>query len=370
MKNNDFKKMIKLKDVLDDASSDQIDDFIEKNKNSNISEDVLENIKAKVFEKTGIENKIVEKDVQESIVKKDKKVNFRGWFTAAACIILAVALAIGGKYINFGNHPSVLSEDDSGDKSTDVENSNVSEIVSDESQNTSADDNFEIKGINWGMEIDKADRVDVFHLVRELLWDGDKTQYTWATVVLNKLTPLGAYELENKSMLYQSVAEIKVVSVYNNGDTSVNVNDGEVIQIIVDWIVRDGEVLLSHYVDMGNGEKGIYCLPMTEIGQKYVLAFADIENKEVLGILEKNNPEIDTRIGSFTSYPVFSVDFSEIKGLNEYKVMTTWAYMYATVYEWYMKDKVSQDSNEYKLYDMFDDSVRVPEKPENSLNTN
>ena len=52
MKNNDLKRKVGLKEVLDEASPDQIESFIEKNKNSGVSDETFENIKTKVFQKT------------------------------------------------------------------------------------------------------------------------------------------------------------------------------------------------------------------------------------------------------------------------------------------------------------------------------
>lgn len=360
MKNNNFKGKIELKTLLDDATLDSIERFIEKNEYSGIHDEMLNDVKAKVFEKTGIKTT----GEKETSNKKGKKTPMRRWFYAAACVLLAFAVVLGTKYVNFGNNPLVTSGDTSDEIMSEMENS-IDEI-SDQSQHISQNDSFEIKGINWADESLGTDRIDVFWLVKEILWNGDGTQYAWATVVLNKLMPLGVYERENKSLLYQSIAEIEIISMYTVGNTSVPVNEGDTLQIVVDWIVEDGEVLLSHYKEFGGEEKWIYCVPMMEIGQKYVLSFAEIENKEVLAALEKNYPEVDTRLGSFTAYPMFSVDFSEIKGLKEYKIMPTWAYIYLTVYEWYMEDKVSVESNEAKLYDSIDMGIRVPEKPLNN----
>ena len=138
------------------------------------------------------------------------------------------------------------------------------------------------------------------------------------------------------------------------GDVLVSVKEGDTLEILVDWIVKDGKVFLSQYDLLKNDEKEIYCLPMTEIGQEYVISLLEIDNKNTLEILENNYPEVGTRLGSFTSYPMFSVDFSEIKGLNEYKITATWPFMYTTIYEWYIKDKVSTESIETKLYEFFD----------------
>ena len=41
MKNNDFKRKAGLKEVLDEASPDQIESFIEKNKNSAIKSPLI-----------------------------------------------------------------------------------------------------------------------------------------------------------------------------------------------------------------------------------------------------------------------------------------------------------------------------------------
>ncbi len=367
MKNNDFNRKVKLKDVLDNASPDQIESFIEKNKNSGVSDEIVENIKAKVLEKTGIENKNSENDAFKPTDKKTRKMNFNRWGALAACVLLAVAVALGVKYINFGNNPPIVSGEASDDKSAEGENSLASgesaESASTESENTSTEDSFEIKGINWAKDSSGTEREDALNLVKDILWENDKTEYGWATVSLEKLTPLGAYDRENKTPLYISVAEIKIITLYNSDDISFPVKEGDTIQIFVDWIVENDMVYLSYYDELENNEKGIYCLPMTEIGEKYVLSFIEIENKEVLEILENNYPEVNINIGSFTSYPMFSTDFSEIKGLNEYKITSTWPFIYATAYEWYMKDSVSKDANENRLYEFFDCDLIVPENP-------
>jgi hypothetical protein len=113
MKNNNFKRKIELKTLLDDASSDHIESFIEKNKNSSISDDMLKNIKAKTFEKTGIKTA----SEKETTKKKGKKIPMRRWFYAAACLILAFAVAIGVKYINFGNPPAISGDTSDGHES-------------------------------------------------------------------------------------------------------------------------------------------------------------------------------------------------------------------------------------------------------------
>ena len=364
MKNNDFKRKAGLKEVLDEASPDQIESFIEKNKNSGVSDETLENIKTKVFQKTGIENVDTKEERLKSIVGKNKKTYIRRW-TYAAVILLAVAVAFGIKHFNFGNPPVTNSEEQSTDifskdNSTNSENSN--EILSEDiSDNTP--DNFEIKGINWATTSDVTWREEYLNVVNSLLWSGDKKQFAWAKVILEKLTPLGVSERENNSPLYQSIAEIKIITIYDLGDVSVSVKEGDTLEILVDWIVKDGKVFLSQYDLLKNDEKEIYCLPMTEIGQEYVISLLEIDNKNTLEILENNYPEVGTRLGSFTSYPMFSVDFSEIKGLNEYKITATWPFMYTTIYEWYIKDKVSTESIETKLYEFFDFGLIVPENP-------
>ena len=200
----------RMKEVLDEASPDQIEIFIEKNKNSGVSDETLENIKTKVFQKTGIENNDTKDERLKSIVGKNKKTYIRRWIYAAV-ILLAVAVALGIKHFNFGNPPVTNSEEQSTDNfskdnSTNRENSN--EILSEDiSDNTP--DNFEI--INWATTSDVTWREEYLNVVNSLLWSGDKKQFAWAKVILEKLTPLGVSERENNSPLYQSIAEIKII---------------------------------------------------------------------------------------------------------------------------------------------------------------
>ena len=214
MKNNDLKRKVGLKEVLDEASPDQIESFIEKNKNSGVSDETFENIKTKVFQKTGIENVDTKDERLKSIAEKDKKIYIRRWIYAAAVVLLAVIVAVGGKYINLGDTPPIVSEDTSEDKSTEMENSvesensedsensvdnvNSSHISTDESKDMFQDGDFEIKGINLDIYKGENGSYTYYNAVRNIL-DNDNTansEPAWATVILENLTTIGMNKRE------------------------------------------------------------------------------------------------------------------------------------------------------------------------------
>lgn len=118
MKNNNSKIKIELNELLNELSLEYIESFLEKNEVSGVSNEMLGNIKDKVFEKIGEDkNKapILKTDSHENenLKKKLKKEkNLRRWIYAAACVVLAIAVALGIKYAGFGNVSSTTSGDD------------------------------------------------------------------------------------------------------------------------------------------------------------------------------------------------------------------------------------------------------------------
>lgn len=394
MKNNDFNRKVKLKDVLDDASPDQIESFIEKNKNSGVSDEIVENIKAKVLEKTGIENKNSESDAFKPTDKKTRKMNFNRCGALAACVLLAVAVALGVKYINFGNNPPIVSgeaSDDksaegenslasgeaSDDKSAEVENSFVSEestaSTSTESENTSTEDSFEIKGINWANEWDdNTGRYAYYNAVVNIL-DNPKTvnsEPAWATVILEKLTTLGTLKRESSPDLHLSVAEIRILDFHYFGKDLKDIAEkGDIIKIIVPYIIDGEKIIMSYGNSEDLKEKTTYIFPMTEVGKKYVISFYQLGHEKTIKLIEENYPEIsDVKLHLLTSYSLFDMDISNFRNMGDFNFKLAWAQMYVATYDRYMKGNVSEDSEETRFYNCFKDKVYsvfgpTPEKP-------
>ncbi len=367
MKNYSFKRKIELKTLLDDASSDHIESFIEKNKNSSISDDMLRNIKAKTFEKTGIKTTTE----NETLNKKSKKPHLRRWFYAAACLLLAFAVVIAAKHINFGNNPPVVSGDDSNEVSVGTE-SEHSVDNSTESQPPSQDDPFEIKGINWADERDESGRVQHYNAVKNIL-DNEKTEKShsvWATVVLESITKVGSLPREQSPDLHLSVAEIKILEVHYCEEAIYGeVVENQTMKIVLPYIVEDEKIIMSYGSYEYQTEKLTDIFPMAEVGKKYVVAFYELGHKSTLELIENNFPELaEVNLHLLSSYPMFNMDFSNEKNLGEFNFRLAWVQMYVATYDRYIKDKALPDSPETSFYNCFKEAVYsafgpTPEKP-------
>ncbi len=375
MKNNNFKRKIELKTLLDDASSDHIESFIEKNKNSSISDDMLENIKSKVFEKTGIKTACE----KETANKKGKKTHLCRLLYAAACVLLALAVAVGAKYINFGNNPPAVSTDESNAISAGTE-SYYSGDNSNESQNTTQDEPFEIKGINWDNLSDEDSKVHggspVLNGV-DVFLDNPKAQNdAWVVAVLKGLEPIGkferyyTYEDGRKTQfpdLYLSMAEIEIRKIYYYGDFEGKITENQTVNILVTCIVENNEIKETFSSYSFESTKEIIDIPMTEIGKEYVIGICDVINPSIKEAI-KDIPNNDDLLLVEYSYPIFSCDLSQIKNLNDFKIMACYPQMYVAVYDRYMKGIAPKDSNETKAYNYFKDDVyrifgETPMKP-------
>ncbi len=97
MNNNDFKRKVNIKKTIEEATPEQIEEFIENNKKSGISEEMLKNVKLKVYEKTGIPSQM------------KKNFNFKLWIPAVACLCIAVAVSLCVKYLDFENNRGVIT---------------------------------------------------------------------------------------------------------------------------------------------------------------------------------------------------------------------------------------------------------------------
>ena len=388
MKNNDLKRKVGLKEVLDEASPDQIESFIEKNKNSGVSDETFENIKTKVFQKTWIENVDTKDERLKSIAEKDKKIYIRRWIYAAAVVLLAVIVAVGGKYINLGDTPPIVSEDTSEDKSTEMENSvesensedsensvdnvNSSHISTDESKDMFQDGDFEIKGINLDIYKGENGSYTYYNAVRNIL-DNDNTansEPAWATVILENLTTIGMNKREGSPDLYLSIAEIKVLDFHYYGKDLTDVaKENETIKIFVPYIIENDKIMMSYgnYEDCENKET--YIFPMTEIGGKYVVSFYELGHEKTLKIIEENYPEYsELKLHLLSSYPLFNLDASEIKNLSDFNFKPAWPQMYVATYDRHIKGKISENSLETKFYNCFKEAVYnifgyTPENP-------
>ncbi len=389
MKNNDFKRKAGLKEVLDEASPDQIEIFIEKNKNSGVSDETLENIKTKVFQKTGLENIDTKEEVLKSIVEKNKKTYIRRWIYAAAVSLLAVIVAVGGKYIHLGDTPPIVSGDISEDKSTEIENSvesensedgensvdnvNSSHVSTEEYKDMFQDGDFEIKGINWRCIESNGNYYDGVKNILDNLTNSDKA---WALVTLKSITPIGSFERElyYDGTCYKfpdiklSVAEITINKIYHIGDVEENLREGDKIKILVTWLVEDDKIYMTHGTFEEEKEKYILNFPMTEVEKPYIISLNKIKNEVTEKIIEENAIEYKDLLASNFAYPIFADDFTKIKNMSEYKYAPACVQIYVAAYDRYIKENVSENSLETKFYNCFKEAVYnifgpTPENP-------
>ncbi len=360
-------RKIQLNELLDNASADHIESFIEENKGSGIPDGMLENVKSKVFERIAISSALKTGEVQAEKPKGKAKKN-RRWIYAASLMLLAVTVGLVVRNINFGNPPVDISED--GEKTSfEAENSFVSENISqniseDFSQEPSGD--FEIKGITWVDEWDETSRRYLYNdlVINRFAREGS-FDYAWATVELKSLEALGEYERpyvdENGNTImfphnYFSVAEIEIKKIYHIGDVEGKINEGEKIKIIVPWILEGDSVKLVYSNHNYEKLKATEYLPMTELGKEYVVGISELSqyNKKTL---QENAPEyVDSLIIGF-SYPMDVQDFSQLKGMSDIQVFTGCFQIYVAIYEQYIKGKVESDSSEALLYNALEEHI-------------
>ncbi len=357
-----------IKDVFYELSLSEIEKILNCVEAPSVAnKDSLENIKKMTKKKCGLLQK--------------RKIPIKRVFALAACVLLAVAVALGVKYINFGNNPPIVSGEASDDKSAEGENSFVSEestaSTSTESENTSTEDNFEIKGINWRSQYDQHGNVIQYDGVKEVLDKKNSIDRAWASVTLNNLTPIGSFErewyvlngtYEKAPNLNLSLAEITINKIYHEGDIKGKIKEGDTIKIIVTWIVEDDKVQMTYSTFADEKEMNTLNFPMTEIGENYVIGLNEIKNDQMNEIIKENAPEHVGLLASNFTYPIFAKDFTTIKNLSEFNYVLACPQIYVAIYDRYMKGNVSEDSEETRFYNCFKDKVYsvfgpTPEKP-------
>ncbi len=355
-----------IKDVFFESNANELEDFLKAVNEGEIEEKTKDVLIKRVLKKTGIENKNSENDAFKPTDEKKRKMNFNRWGALAACVLVAVAVALGVKYINFGNNPPIVSGEASDDKSAEGENSFESvestESASTESENTSTEDNFEIKGINWANEWDDtAGRYAYYNAVVNIL-DNPKTvnsEPAWATVILEKLTTLGTLKRESSPDLHLSVAEIRILDFHYFGKDLKDIAEkGDIIKIIVPYIIDGEKIIMSYGNSEDLKEKTTYIFPMTEVGKKYVISFYQLGHEKTIKLIEENYPETsDVKLNLLTSYSLFDMDISNFKNMGDFNFKLAWAQMYVAIYDRYMKGNVSEDSEETRFYNCFKDKV-------------
>ena len=378
-----------ITDVFFYSTAQELEYFLKNIEECEIDERIKIKITDSVFKKTGLENVDTKEEGLKSIVEKNKKTYIRRWIYAAAVSLLAVIVVVGGKYINFGDTPPILSEDTSEDKSTEIENSlesenseagensvdnvNSSHVSTEEYKDMFQDGDFEIKGINWRCLEESGGYYDGVKIHLDNLKNSDRA---WALVNLKSITTIGSFERE---LYYDgtchkfpdiklSVAEITINKIYHLGDVEENLREGDTIKILVTWLVEDNKIYMTHGTFEGEKEKYIFNFPMTEVGKPYVIGLNKINNETTEKIIEENVPEYKELLAANFTYPIFADDFTEIKNMSEYKYAPACVQIYVAVYDRYIKGKVSENSLETKFYNCFKKAVYsifgpTPENP-------
>ncbi|MBE6648477.1 MAG: hypothetical protein E7614_03025 [Ruminococcaceae bacterium] len=349
--NNDFKRKVNIKKTIGEANPDQIEEFIENNKKSSISEEMLKNVKLKVYDKTRL-----------SPVKK-KNFNFKLWLPAAACLCVAVAVSLCFQQLNFENTTEIISSEDTLRSES---MPNKSEEGSEDVSEQVFEDEI-MKGVNWSAEEDEEGRKKYFNSVEFFLDREGAYDRAWVSVTLKNLKPLGTYTkygtLVNGGTQTQikitdeqlSVATIFINKIYYFGELNGCIEENETVEILVPFIVKEDEVLLT-YLDDGFKEKNeAHFFPMTEIGKEYIidLAIMGSRYKEILEDASVNG----TELCSLFFFPMFSDDFTKVKNISEFYFLNSVPQVFVAAYDRYIGEKVSQNSFETRYYSCFKDKV-------------
>ncbi len=151
-----------IRDVFFESSLQEIEYFLDKIQLDENSEYEKEKITEMVFKKIGLEKENSNSDLTSKLAQKGKKTPVHRLFYAAACVLLALAVVLGVKYINFGNSPAVSGDASDGSFSESENNMSCGISTDKYMEETSGKDEQKIlfdgkKAIGYGIKYPSGD---------------------------------------------------------------------------------------------------------------------------------------------------------------------------------------------------------------------